>query len=138
MTSPTVAAPPGARLSIHEAAARLGLSIHTLRYYERAGLVPPVGRSSGGQRLYDGEDLGWAAFVCKLRRAGLSIGAVRQYARLQRDGDDSLPARLDLLREHRAAIHARRRELQTTLAYLEEKIAHYEAVLAGHAEDCGP
>ncbi len=138
MAHVTVQTRPEAGLSIQEAASRLGVTVHTLRYYERAGLVPPVGRSAGGRRVYSPEDLGWAAFVRKLRRAGLSIGSIRLYARLQRDGADSLPARVALLREHRDAIWAQQEELAATLEYLEEKLAHYEGVLAGRIEDCGP
>ena len=122
-------------LTIQQAAAELGVSTHTLRYYERAGLVPEVGRVSGGHRRYSRLDLAWAVFVRKLRRAGLSIGAIRRYAELQRSGADTLDERVKILKDHRTDIRDRLRELQETLSYLEGKIAHYEDVLDGKAED---
>lgn len=123
-------------LTIQEAATKLGVSTHTLRYYERAGLVPPVPRVSGGHRRYQDIDLGWAAFVRKLRRAGLSIGAIRTYAQLQMDGLDTLDRRVEILEGHRDAVRSRLSELRETLDYLETKIAYYKKVQAGEAEDC--
>ena len=122
-------------LTIQQAAAELGVSTHTLRYYERAGLVPEVGRILGGHRRYNRLDLAWAVFVRKLRRAGLSIGAIRRYAELQRSGADTLEERVKILKDHRIDIRDRLRDLQETLSYLEGKIAHYEDVLDGKAED---
>ena len=123
------------RLTIQQAAAELGVSTPTLRSYERAGLVPEVGRISGGHRRYGRLDLAWAVFVRKLRRAGMSIGAIRRYAELQRIGADTLEERVKILKDHRIDIRDRLRDLQETLSYLEGKIAHYEDVLDGKAED---
>lgn len=123
-------------LTIQQAAAKLGVSAHTLRYYERAGLVPPVTRVSGGHRRYTSIDLGWAAFVRKLRRAGLSIGAIKKYAQLQMQGLDTLDRRVDILEGHRDAVRARLQELEETLDYLETKIDYYKKVQRGEAEDC--
>lgn len=122
--------------TIQQAASKLGVSAHTLRYYERAGLVPPVPRVSGGHRRYQDIDLGWAAFVRKLRRAGLSIGAIRTYAQLQMEGLDTLDRRVEILEGHRAAVRSRLNELQETLEYLETKLAYYKKVQHGEAEDC--
>ena len=126
-------APKG--LSIRDAASEVGVSAHTLRYYERARLVPPVSRDVGGQRRFMPIDLGWARFVRKLRRAGLSIGAIRAYAQLQMQGTDTIERRVEILRGHRDAVRSRWRELHETLAHLEDKLAHYERVLAGEIED---
>ena len=122
-------------LAIQDAAAKIGVSAHTLRYYERAGLVPPVTRDAGGRRRFTSIDLGWAVFVRKLRRAGLSIGAIRTYAQLQMQGIDTIEQRVEILRGHRNAVRSRLQELEETLAYLEGKVAHYERVLAGEIED---
>jgi DNA-binding transcriptional MerR regulator len=123
-------------LTIQQAAEKLGVSAHTLRYYERAGLVPPVTRVSGKHRRYTPIDLGWAAFVRKLRRAGLSIGAIRTYAQLQMEGEDTLDRRIEILEGHREAVKSRLTELQETLEYLETKLNYYKKVQLGEAEDC--
>jgi len=123
-------------LTIQQAAAKLDISAHTLRYYERAGLVPPIARVAGGHRRYSSIDLGWAAFVRKLRRAGLTIGAIREYAQLQMDGIDTLDRRVGILESHRDAVRARLQELEETLDYLETKIDYYKKVQKGVAEDC--
>lgn len=123
-------------LTIQQAAEKLGVTAHTLRYYERAGLVPPVTRVSGRHRRYSPIDLGWAAFVRKLRRAGLSIGAIRTYAQLQMEGEDTLDRRIEILEGHREAVHSRLTELRETLEYLETKIGYYKKVQRGEAEDC--
>jgi len=122
-------------LTIQQAASKLGVSAHTLRYYERAGLVPPITRDTGGRRRFTPLDVAWARFVRKLRRAGLSIGAIRAYAQLQLEGEDTVEQRVRILRDHRDAVKSRLDELRDTLDYLESKIAHYEKVLAGEAED---
>jgi MerR family transcriptional regulator, aldehyde-responsive regulator len=123
-------------LTIQQASEKLEVSAHTLRYYERAGLVPPVTRVSGGHRRYQSIDLGWAAFVRKLRRAGLSIGAIRTYAQLQMEGEDTLDRRIEILEGHREAVNSRLTELQETLEYLETKLNYYKKVQLGEAEDC--
>jgi len=122
-------------LSIQDAAAKIDVSAHTLRYYERAGLVPPVSRDAGGHRRFSPIDMGWALFVRKLRRAGLSIAAIRTYAQLQMQGIDTIEQRVEILRGHRDAVQSRLEELKETLAYLDGKVTHYERVLAGEIED---
>lgn len=124
------------KLSIQEAADRTGVSPHTLRYYERAGLVPSIERTSSGHRRYSQDDLGWVGFVCKLRRAGLPISKIREYVKLQQRGDETLSQRFDLLTEHRDVIRSQIEELSDTLEYLDAKLRYYADVIAGRADDC--
>src|SRR5690606_41310644 len=77
-------------LSVSEAAERVGLSTHTLRWYEQEGPVSPVGRDSAGRRRYTEEDLGWLALLARLRRAGMRVRDMRRYAELARECDHAL------------------------------------------------
>ena len=76
-----------AELTIQEAAAETGLSIHTLRYYERIGLIHPVDRATNGHRRYTPGDLGWIDLLKRLRATGMPIQRMQQYAALQRQGE---------------------------------------------------
>jgi DNA-binding transcriptional MerR regulator len=92
-----------AGLSIAEAARRTGVSVHTLRYYERAGLVvTTVGRTQGGRRRYQQEDLTWIAVCTKLRATGMPIKTIRRYAQLVAAGPGNEQERLALRRPRRA------------------------------------
>lgn len=112
-------------LSVSEAAAKVGLSTHTLRWYEQEGLVAPVGRDSAGRRRYTDEDLGWLDLLTKLRRTGMPVRDMRRYADLARQGDHTLAERLRLFREHRERVLARITELQADLEVLNYKINIY-------------
>ncbi|WP_101525149.1 MerR family transcriptional regulator [Nocardioides houyundeii] len=118
-----------AGLTIAEAADRAGLSIDTLRYYERDGLLlRPVGRSTTGHRRYEEADLRWIEMVTRLRATGMPIRDVRRYAAMVREGSGNEDARLDLLRAHRQAVLARLSEVTEHLGAIEAKIGNYEAV----------
>ncbi len=112
------------RLSIAEAAALTGLTAHTLRYYERIGLVQ-VGRDDAGYRSYDRRAMGRIAFVTRLRASDMPIGTISHYLDLVAQGDHTAPQRLALMEEHRAGIQRRMRDLQAALAVTEYKITVY-------------
>ena len=113
-------------MSISEAAERAGLSTHTLRYYEREGLmIGGVGRASSTHRRYTDADLVWIDFLTKLRSTAMPISKVREYVDLVRLGDRSTSARLALLQEHRLTVLAQIDEMTHSLRGIEHKIAIY-------------
>ena len=113
-------------MSISEAAERTGLTTHTLRYYEREGLmIGGVGRASSTHRRYTDADLVWIDFLTKLRSTAMPISKVREYVALVRLGDRSMSARLALLQEHRLAVLAQLDEINNSLRGIEHKIAIY-------------
>ncbi|HWE88516.1 MAG TPA: MerR family transcriptional regulator [Pseudonocardiaceae bacterium] len=114
--------------SIAAAAAHSGLSIDTLRYYERIGLVSPPARDSGGRRTYSDEDLGWLEFLTKLRTTGMPIRMMREYAQLRHRGVATASRRRQILVEHRAGVRERITELQACLEILDYKVDNYEQV----------
>ncbi|MFC5473898.1 MerR family transcriptional regulator [Paraherbaspirillum soli] len=117
-------------ISIQQAAAATGLSVHTLRYYERIGLIDPVSRLDNQHRLYREDDMRWIAFLLKLRATGMSIQQMLRYAELRRSGDDldSVSERKAMLVQHTAALEAELLVLQETLTVLHGKVAMYASM----------
>jgi DNA-binding transcriptional MerR regulator len=127
---------PEAGLSIAEAARRTGLSVHTLRYYERAGLVvTAVDRTASGRRRYRQLDLDWINVCTRLRATGMPIRSIRRYAQLVAAGPGNEPERLALLEAHRAEVTARLAELQDNLTLIDHKIGVYRGRLAAGDAD---
>src|SRR5262245_14375503 len=116
-------------LSIADVSERTGLSHDTLRYYEKAGLIERVGRTTGNQRRYEAADLAWLEFLLRLRETGMPIADMQRFAQLRARGEASLADRLAMLREHRAAVADRIRALRRNAAALDDKIDHYERLL---------
>jgi DNA-binding transcriptional MerR regulator len=112
-------------LTISEAAERTGLTRHTLRYYERDGLMLGVGRAGSGHRRYSERDLGWIELITKLRATGMPIRDVRRYAELVRAGDGNEDERLLLLRAHRERVRSQLDTMATYLDAIEMKISYY-------------
>ncbi|MEV5238204.1 MerR family transcriptional regulator [Streptomyces cinnamoneus] len=113
------------RFTISEVAAYTGLSAHTLRWYERIGLMPHVDRSHTGQRRYTSRDLDWLDFVGRLRLTGMPVADMVRYAELVRRGDETFAEREQLLSAHRDDVRRRITELRSTLDVLDYKIGIY-------------
>lgn len=116
-------------LAIAEAATRLGLSVHTLRYYERVGLIDPIGRDSAGRRRYLEADLVWFAFLIRLRQTGMPIADMRRYAALRARGAGTLHTRRELLIEHRRQLADQIAAMAGHLAALDAKITTYDHLI---------
>jgi DNA-binding transcriptional MerR regulator len=123
-------------MTIAEAARRSGVSVHTLRYYERAGLVvTTVDRTSGGRRRYQQLDLDWIKICTKLRATGMPIRTIRRYAELVAAGRGNEKERLALMAAHRADVIAKLAELQENLKLIDRKIDIYQGRLAAGDAD---
>ncbi len=116
-------------MTIKEVAEKYAISTDTLRYYERIGMLPPVGRTAGGIRTYTEEDMGWIELVLCMRGAGLPIEAIIEYVKLFRMGDSTIRARLELLQEQRETLLLQKEKIESTLDRLNYKIARYEAAV---------
>ena len=116
--------PDAAGWDIATTADRLGTSAHTLRYYERIGLVR-VGRDASGRRRYDAAAVRRLVFLTRMRTSGMTIRDLRRYVDMVEAGRDTVPERLTLLTEHRDGLRARIDELRLALAATEYKIATY-------------
>jgi DNA-binding transcriptional MerR regulator len=117
-------------LTIAETAAKTGLTPHTLRYYERDGLMLAVDRSASGHRRYTDRDLQWIRLITRLRATGMPIREVRRYAELVRRGPGNEAERLAILRRHREHVRAELEAVSRHLAAIDDKISIYEKVEA--------
>ena len=122
-------------MKIAEVSEQSGMSVDTLRYYERVGLIPPVNRSESGIRDYNELDLRRVDFIKCMRSAGLPIEVLIDYVALVQKGDKTIEARKEILKEQRQLLAARMQEMQKTLDILDHKIEVYEkAVLKKEKE----
>jgi len=112
-------------MKIGELAKRTGISAHTIRYYERIGLLPYADRDGGGQRDYDPSILVWIEFLGRLKTTGMPIREMLRYANLRKQGDHTGPQRRAMLEAHRELARARVAELQACLLILDTKIDGY-------------
>ncbi|MGW0709952.1 MerR family transcriptional regulator [Streptomyces sp. NPDC002643] len=113
------------KYTISEVAELTGLTAHTLRWYERIGLMPHIDRSHTGQRRYRNRDLDWLDLVGKLRLTGMAVADMVRYADMVRAGDHTYAERFDLLKATREDVLSRIAELQDTLTFLDRKIDFY-------------
>ncbi len=127
--------------SIQDVSEKTGLSAHTLRYYEKEGLIPGVGRSQGGFRQYTDEDLERLGLIRCLKNTGMSIQEIARFVQLAQEGDHTLEERVELLRKHREQVIDRMAEMQKhldkvtwKLNFYSEKLRAYQAGEAGKHE----
>lgn len=120
-------------MTIKEISEKYGISQDTLRYYERVGMIPPVTRTPSGIRNYTDEDVKWVELAICMRSAGLPVEVMIEYLKLFQQGDETIPARLDLLTEQREVLLEQKKQIEQTLDRLNYKIARYEiAVQTGN------
>ncbi|MFO7244351.1 MAG: MerR family transcriptional regulator [Actinomycetes bacterium] len=117
-------------LTIDEAAERMGISKHTLRYYEREGLLPPIAKGPNGHRRYTEDDLGWVRFLQLLRGTGMPIREMKSFVELTLAGDHTIGERVEVLERYRVQLRERMEADKERLAFLDHKIEYYSGVLA--------
>ena len=117
-------------LSIGELAARSGRSVHAIRWYEAQGLIPGVMRNSSGRRIYHQRHVSWLELIDRLRRTGMSIAQIREYAALVKQGTGTLRQQQKLLAAHRASIKKTIREWTLALNLINHKIDFYSEWLS--------
>jgi DNA-binding transcriptional MerR regulator len=114
--------------TIRNMAERCGMTAHTLRYYERVGLIRPVGRARNGHRRYSEADEAWLHFLHCMRATSMPIREMQRYAELREHGDSTSLERRKILEDHQAAIAAQIVELQRAHALLTHKITNYKKI----------
>lgn len=114
--------------TIREIADRTGVSAHTLRYYERIGLLDPIERSGSGHRRYDDDDIGRIKFLTLLRQTGMPIRRMQDFVNFTRDGGGTLPQRIELLEQHLADIAAQLQNLKACEVAVRDKLCIYRAL----------
>ncbi|WBU61546.1 MerR family transcriptional regulator [Paracoccus albus] len=119
-------------MKIGEIAARTGLSIDTLRYYEKIGLIDRPARDEAGRRDYDADVLDWIAFLARLNATGMKQADRVRYADLRREGDETLAERRQMIEAHRAAVADQIAMLNSSLDLLDAKIETYREMERDH------
>ena len=114
--------------TIRTMAARCGMTTHTLRYYERVGLIQPVGRARNGHRRYSDADEAWLNFLHCMRATNMPIREMQRYAALREDGEATTLERRKILEDHRATIAAQIVALEKAHALLNHKIENYRKI----------
>ncbi|MGR4971757.1 MerR family transcriptional regulator [Pseudomonas sp. LARHCG127] len=117
--------------TINQVAKRTGLTAYTLRYYERIGLLAPVARAAGGQRLYAPTDMAWLDFLLRLRTTHMTIGKMQIFAQLRSAGDATVAQRRQMLESHLQEVQAEVVAMQNAVAALQVKIDYYRGLEAG-------
>ena len=108
-----------------EMAVRTGLSVHTLRYYEKIDLLLDIGRDSNGYRRYRESDVVWAGFLRELKKTGMPLAQMQRFAQLRRRGDETARERRELLEAHRRSVVAQIEALNESLRAIDTKIARH-------------
>lgn len=114
-------------LTIQQAAEMTGLSVHTLRYYERIGLMDRIPRAKNGHRLYQKSDSEWIVLLANLRNTGMPIAQMQRFAAMMRLGDLGIPQRLALLEDHERKLLEQVQSIHRTLDILRDKIDYYRS-----------
>jgi len=112
-------------MSIGELSTASGLSTHTLRYYEKLGVLKPADRAASGHRQYRADAVAWLDFVLRLKITGMPLAEIRKYAELRAGGEATLQPRLTMLELHRKRLVGNISELSKNLAALDSKVKTY-------------
>jgi DNA-binding transcriptional MerR regulator len=107
-----------------------GISSYTIRYYEKLGLLKAIHRNSNGHRDFNKRDLTWVEFVKRLKDTAMPLKDIQTYARLRDEGDLTLQARMDILKQHATTLEEKIKHEKDSLKNLKLKIAHYENLIA--------
>ncbi len=113
-------------MTIKEVSEKYDIPADTLRYYERVGAIPPVTRTTGGIRNYTEQDIAWVQLAKCMRSAGLPVEVLIEYLQLYQQGDETIPARLQLLSEQRTVLLEQKKAIDKMLENLNYKISRYE------------
>ncbi|MBC7960183.1 MAG: MerR family transcriptional regulator [Vallitaleaceae bacterium] len=114
--------------TIKQAAEKVHLTVHTLRYYDKEELLPFVERDSAGNRFFTDNDMEWLGLICCLKNTGMSIRQIKNYIQECFEGDQTLETRKQLLIDHREEVLRQMDELRMNLQKIEYKIAHYQSI----------
>jgi DNA-binding transcriptional MerR regulator len=117
-------------MNVKEFSKRVGVSPHTVRYYEKIGLLRGIQRLPNGHRCFSEKDIQWISFVQRLKETGMPLEQIHQYAELRSQGDSTLLARQRLLEAHANTLRRKLAKQQGHLDKLSEKIAFYHSAIA--------
>ena len=121
--------------TIKQAAKRMGVSVPTLRYYDKEGLLPFIDKKKNGTRIFKEEDFQGLSVISCMKKSGVSIKDIRKYMKLCEDGDGTLKERLDIFLERKNDVLRQMEEMQEVLKTIEYKINYYEKAISAGTEN---
>lgn len=120
--------------TVSQAAEKFGMTAHTLRFYDKEGLLPFVDRGAGGRRIFKDSDIGWLRIIECLKETGMPIRQIRDYLDLCMKGDKTLKTRLEIMREHKKTMQAKLAEIKRYMKVIDYKLWYYETAIAAGTE----
>lgn len=116
--------------TIQETSKKVNMSTHTLRYYERVGVLPPIQRDQNGNRLFSDADIEWINMIYCLRNTEMPISLIKYYIELSRKGDETIAERRQIMLDHKQYITKRAAELHKLLTQVTKKVEYYDSMTA--------
>ncbi len=113
-------------MNVQQFARCTGISPHTVRYYEKLGLLPGIGRSASGHRIFCPQDITWMGFILRLKSTGMPLQDIQAYAVLRAAGDSTLEQRQQMLQHHATQLQQHLQAQQHCLTLLQDKIVWYQ------------
>lgn len=123
------------RYTIGQAAKKMGLTAHTLRYYDKEGLLPFVQKSGSGQRVFSEEDIDWLVIIDCLKGTGMQLKDIKQYIDWCQEGDGTLKQRLEMFKKQKAKVEEQIVQLNNCMDKINYKIAWYTEAVANGSVD---
>lgn len=114
------------KYSIQRVSDETGLSIDTLRYYERIGLIPGIERANNGHRRYSDSDVEWIQFLIQLRETGMPLSQMKLFAELRKGGDQTVSQRREMLEAHRQNLEVQVEKIERFVVVIDAKIARHK------------
>ena len=115
--------------TIGEVAKKMNLSVHTIRYYEKEGLIPSINRTKSGLRTFEDKDLEWIKLIECLKATNMPLKDIKTYIDWYVEGDSTIPQRYDMFLKRREIVENQIKELQKTLSFINFKCSYYENAL---------
>jgi DNA-binding transcriptional MerR regulator len=115
--------------TIKDVAKRVGLSAHTIRYYEQEGLLPLLKRDQYGNRIFEESDIEWLELIICLRKTGMPIAEIKRYVDLSMEGDQTIPIRKQILQKHEQMLKKKIEEINRALNKIDHKMKLYDSLL---------
>jgi DNA-binding transcriptional MerR regulator len=120
--------------TIKQVSEKTGLSIYTLRYYDKEGLLPLIKRSKSGIRKFSDNDIEWLGLICCLKNSGMSIDKIKEFMNLCLKGNETVEIRREILLQHREKILGQMKQLESSLNTVNYKIDHYKKIGIFHID----
>ena len=120
--------------TIGQVAKKMGLTAHTLRYYEKEGLLPFIKKNGSGLRVFSDNDIGWLELIECLKGTGMSLKGIKQYIDWYIEGDSTLEKRLEMFKQQKVNLEEQMLQLQKHMEKINYKIAYYSEIIANGSE----